>query len=200
MKQSLKNALGRGKLTVLAVVVALALVAAPAAFAANGNPFILGKAENTATKVTGLIGNVASAAALKVTNLNGGPALDLRVNIGVAPMKVNSSTRVDNLNADQLDGQDSSQFVPTNTNSFVRNSPYRDESILGPGSERDDGTARIDVSCSFGDRLLSGGPANVNAGSDLVESFPASTTTWAVVIQKNGLADNFSAVALCANQ
>ena len=100
------------------MVVALALVAAPAAFAANGNPFILGKAKNTATKVTGLIGKVASAAALKVTNPNGGPALDLRVNPGVAPMKVNSSTRVDNLNADQLDGQDSSQRLyekPSNT-------------------------------------------------------------------------------------
>ncbi|MBA3390719.1 MAG: hypothetical protein H0U02_15425, partial [Rubrobacter sp.] len=55
------------------MVVALALVAVPAAFAANGNPFILGKAKNTATKVTGLIGKVASAAALKVTNPNGGP-------------------------------------------------------------------------------------------------------------------------------
>jgi len=95
MKQKLKSALGRGKVTVLAVPVALALVAAPTAFAANGNPFILGKAKNTATKVTWLIGKAASAAALKVTNPNGGPVLALRVTTAVAPIKINSSTRVD---------------------------------------------------------------------------------------------------------
>ena len=182
------------------MVVALALVAAPAAFAANGNPFILGKAKNTATKVTWLIGKAASAAALKVTNPNGGPALDLRVNPGVAPMKVNSSTRVDNLNADQLDGQDSSQFVPANTNSFVRNNIYRNESTLGSGTLLSDGTFVLAASCLAGDVMLSGGPANISATTDMVESFPSSLNSWSARVDKNGLTDNYSVVVLCANQ
>ena len=93
-----------------------------------------------------------------------------------------------------------SQFVPTNTNSFVRNSIYRNESPVDQGTALIDFTFKHDVSCLAGDRLLSGGPANVDLESDLLESFPASTTTWTVRINKNGTTDSFSAVALCANQ
>jgi hypothetical protein len=39
-----------------------------------------------------------------------GPALELQVGAGQHPMAVNSGARVTNLNADQLDGQDSSAF------------------------------------------------------------------------------------------
>ncbi len=132
MKGKLKGMLGRGKVTIVAVVVALVLVTAPVALAADGQPFILGKAKNTATKVTGLIGKVASGSALMVKNPSGGTALDLRVNAGKAPMTVNSNTRVANLNvsdsahadnadnatnaqnavnADRLDGIDSTELT-----------------------------------------------------------------------------------------
>lgn len=68
-----------------------------AAYAATGGTFVLGKS------------NYAGAA----TTLNRtttGPALSLKVQPSSAPMAVNSTKKVTNLNADRLDGLDSSQF------------------------------------------------------------------------------------------
>jgi hypothetical protein len=111
--KSMSRVFGRAKMTVLAVVVALVLVGTPAAFAANGQPFILGKAKNAATKVTGLIGKVASGPALVVKNPKGGAALGLQVNAGKAPLTVSAGAgKATNLDADKLDGQDASAFAP----------------------------------------------------------------------------------------
>jgi hypothetical protein len=106
----------------LAMILALLLGVASMALGANGNPIILGKAKNTASKVTGLVGNLADTTkpALRVTNTKGGSALELRVGDpaanpatkSVAPMKVDSQAKVANLNADQLDGKDSTAFQP----------------------------------------------------------------------------------------
>ena len=89
---------GRAASTVfgLALVLALILGVATAAFGDNGDFFKVGKA-NTASAVSKLIKQGA------------GPALDLRVDSGT-PLKVNSDTKVDKLNADKLDGQDSNDF------------------------------------------------------------------------------------------
>jgi hypothetical protein len=43
-----------------------------------------------------------------------GGALDLQVEPGKAPIKVNSGTKVTNLNADKVDGKDSTAFLPSN--------------------------------------------------------------------------------------
>ncbi|HJQ30298.1 MAG TPA: pertactin-like passenger domain-containing protein [Rubrobacter sp.] len=102
----------------LSVILALIFGAASAALGANGDSFILGKAANTATNMTGLVGNIADTtkAALSIRNTRGGSALALRVGSptvaanDVAPMKVNSTKKVDNLNADTLDGLDSTDF------------------------------------------------------------------------------------------
>lgn len=192
----------------LAVILALVVGVTSAAFAANGKPFLLGKK------------NVASAISTLVKR-GPGPALNLQVRANQPPLKVNSTRKVARLNADkldgqdasaflgitqkaadseQLDGQDSSAFAQANTNAFVRNNTYRVESTVGPGTALGDGTHRNEMSCLPGDRLLSGGPANINSTSTLLESFPASTSIWAVRIHKNGAADNFNTVVLCANQ
>jgi hypothetical protein len=81
----------------LALVLALILGVATAAFGDNGDFFKLGKS-NTASKVSKLIKSGA------------GPALDLQVDSG-APLKVNSDQTVTNLSADKLDGQDSSDLA-----------------------------------------------------------------------------------------
>jgi uncharacterized protein (DUF927 family) len=109
-------------------------------------------------------------------------------------MTVNSATRVDNLNADQVDGKSASQFVANNI--------YKRESAIAAGTDKGDGTFVIGQACDPGDVLLSGGPANVNGTSSMVESFPSpgTTTSWSARIQKNGLADNFSVVVICADQ
>jgi len=88
----------------------------------SGQGFILGTA-NTADNPTSLSATLQRAvqSALTVINKSGGPALDLRVGNpnanppispnDVAPMKVNSNKVVSNLNADQLDGNNSTAFL-----------------------------------------------------------------------------------------
>ncbi|HEV8421550.1 MAG TPA: hypothetical protein VGR13_09370 [Actinomycetota bacterium] len=51
------------------------------------------------------------ARTLQLTNAGSGSALGLSVRAGRAPMKVNSGVKVANLNADRLDGRDSSIFA-----------------------------------------------------------------------------------------
>ena len=103
----------------LALVMALLFGVASTALGANGGNFILGKATNAATKVTGLVGKVAAGQALVVKNPSGGSALGLSVgdpladpaSKAVAPMKVDSQAKVENFNADQLDGKSSEDFA-----------------------------------------------------------------------------------------
>ncbi len=99
----------------LAVILALVFGVATTALGATGANFILGKA-NTADAVSSLVTTItdttkATQAALMVQQKSGGPALDLRVNSGKAPMKVNSGAKVARLNADRLDNLDSTEFV-----------------------------------------------------------------------------------------
>jgi len=191
--------IGRATALALGAAVMLALIVgvASTAFGSNGDPWKLGKG-NTATKTTGLGGALgANGPLVRLINKNGGTddsALDLQVQTGEAPMTVNSSIRVDSLNADQVDGKSASEFVANNI--------YKRESALEAGTDKGDGTFVLGQACDAGDVLLSGGPANVNGSSTMVESFPSPGTTnsWSARIQKNGLADNFSVVVLCANQ
>ncbi|HJQ30343.1 MAG TPA: hypothetical protein VJ827_13470 [Rubrobacter sp.] len=191
--------MGRATALALGVAVMLALVVgvASSAFGANGDNWKLGKS-NFATQITKLGGNLGvNGAMVRLTNNNAGTddtALDLQVQTGEAPMTVNSSTRVDSLNADQVDGKSASEFVANNI--------YKRESAIAAGTDKGDGTFVIGQACDPGDVLLSGGPANVNGTSSMVESFPSPGTTnsWSARIQKNGLADNFSVVVICADQ
>ena len=82
----------------LAVMVGLVFGAASVALGANGKPLLLGKK------------NVASAISTLVKK-GTGPALKLQVGAGQPPLAVSSSTRVANLNADQLDGKDSTEYL-----------------------------------------------------------------------------------------
>jgi hypothetical protein len=105
---------------------------------------------------------------------------------------INESTLGIVPNANTLDGIDSS--------GFVRSGFYTAEDPVSAGTMLGDGTFLIDKSCNPGDRLISGGPANIDAESDLLESFPFGTDTWRARINKNGLADTFNVVVLCADQ
>jgi hypothetical protein len=101
----LKSALGKvmwvGRATVflvgLAVILAVALGVASTAFGADGQPFFLGRT------------NVASTMSTLIKQ-GPGAALSLQVQSGSPPLAVNSSTKVTNLNADQLDGKHSSEL------------------------------------------------------------------------------------------
>jgi len=75
----------------LAVILALVLGVATTALGANGKPFVLGKS------------NVAEAVSTLVRR-RPGPALRLEVGEGQPPTKVGSNARVNDLNADLVDG------------------------------------------------------------------------------------------------
>ena len=95
----------------LAMIVALTVGVAGAAFGANGANFLLGKS-NAANAITQLVGSVAGPG-LQIDNNStdtAATALDLQVEAGKAPMKVNSDTQVANLNADKVDGKHATQI------------------------------------------------------------------------------------------
>ncbi len=101
--------LTRATSMVVGLAVMLALVAGVTSLAVAKTPSggetasaVLKGVSNTATAVTTLI------------NSGTGPALSLRVQQGNPPLAVNSSTKVANLNADSLDGEDAAAFVRTN--------------------------------------------------------------------------------------
>lgn len=159
------------------------------------------------------LNNSLGASTIRAQNNGNGPALGLFVNANIPPMVVNSPARVTNLHADLLDGQDASAFLPVNatavdsrmlggipSNGYVGGILSKAESAVESGTALSDGTHVLGVSCPDGSLLLSGGPANINSTSTVLESFPSTISTWAVRIQKNGFADNFSVVALCASR
>ncbi len=202
-------------LKVLAALVMLAALTALTMAAAN-NPaeatdkaktavFKLGKV-NPVKAVSALTGNL-SGSILRIDNNNAGAnatALDLQVEPGKAPMTVNSDAQVSNLNADKVDGKDSAAFVLSTTNDFLRNNGvYKRESAVNAGNTLPDGTQLQAQRCDAGDVLLSGGPANVNDTSDMIESYPSAgsgVNSWSARIDGNGVKDAFSVVVLCVNQ
>ncbi len=163
-------------------------VAATVLAAEPGDPLRLGKT-NAINRLTRLVDNRASPL-LQVKN-DGGPALNLVVPDGTAPLVVSSGAgQVFNLDADLFDGQESIDFMPGTL--------FRNESAVGNGTELNDGTRYIDVSCPTASRLLSGGPANIDFGTIVLESYPTSTQVWRTRIQNDDTLDAFSTVVLCA--
>ncbi len=131
-------------------VVTLALVfgAASMALAANGQPFLLGRATNAATALTKLTANV-NGAAMQVQNTNAGvndQALSLVVNPGEAPMRVNSDKVVTNLNADQIDGRDADQI---GVNGLER--------VFAIGAFNSESPKTVTVSCPTGKMVVGTG-------------------------------------------
>ncbi|MDP9438684.1 MAG: hypothetical protein M3P49_08060 [Actinomycetota bacterium] len=141
----------------LALVLALVMGVASMAFGANGSNFILGNLKNSATALTKLTGNV-NGAAMQVVNNNTGTddtALSLAVQAGEAPMTVNSSARVANLNADKIDGIDtqSGKFPVSAMPGITGYEVVQDGSDLS-GSES---MKSAEAQCPPGKRVLGGG-------------------------------------------
>ncbi len=144
--------MARATTTVVGLAIMLALVfgLATTALGANGQAWILGK-NNVVTAITKLAGAAGvNGPMLQLTNNNADAndtALDLRVQAGEAPMRVNSGTKVANLNADKLDGIDSAGFLSL-------------ERIYEVYETRDSGPNTIwsgTVSCDDEDVAISGG-------------------------------------------
>ncbi len=95
--------------TTILAAAALFVALGGVGLAADGDTFILGTS-NAATSATSLSAPVAGGRALTLANIDtksaASSALELDVPTGHAPFAVNSTGRVPNLNADQLDGRD----------------------------------------------------------------------------------------------
>ncbi|BBL80216.1 hypothetical protein RxyAA322_20700 [Rubrobacter xylanophilus] len=74
-----------------------------------GAPFHLGQ-NNVVNKLSKLVGQV-NGPMLRIINRGSGTALDLRVQSGKPPMRVNSTARVARLNADKVDGKHAEAFL-----------------------------------------------------------------------------------------
>jgi hypothetical protein len=115
LMRTVLKAIVKWKLSVLAVVASLTLATTSVALAGSGvgGVFNLGKT-NTVNAITKLTGSVAGSS-LQIFNNStdaAATAMELRVASGKPPLKVNSTTKVANLNADRLDDKDSTELAP----------------------------------------------------------------------------------------
>jgi hypothetical protein len=190
----------------LAIVLALVVGLASAAFGANGQAWILGQA-NVATAITSLGGAAGvDGPMVRITNNDAGTddtALDLRVQSGEAPMRVNSASRVSNLNADELDGKNATGI---GVNGLERVSATSDNNSVSPKS--------VGVSCPAG-KVVVGTGADIIGGKsgtfpneqtdvviDTIRPTPSSPSTGVGVSAYEETATNANwtveAYAICA--
>jgi hypothetical protein len=120
MRDAASKVMWVGRATVfmvgISVMLALVLGVSTTALASiPGDPFRLGQT-NGIDQMSTLVGNVAGTM-LRVDNDStgaGATALELQVEPGKAPMKVNSGAKVALLNSDKVDGMDSTAFLGRN--------------------------------------------------------------------------------------
>jgi hypothetical protein len=141
------------------------------------------------------LAQVPSAATANPTGPAGGDLTETYPNPTIGPDAVDGS----NVTDDTLTGSDIDESTLVG---FLSSTVYRTESAVDAGIDKGDGTFVKTAQCLPGDVLLSGGPANVNANSDLLESFPepGNITGWQARIHKNAAVDNFNVVVHCIDQ
>jgi hypothetical protein len=156
----------------IAATVALFIVLGGTAYAANGGTFLLGRS-NAASLTTTL------------TNSGASPALTLRPRSGFPPIATSSRVKSPNLNADLVDGVDSSQFALAGGNTGF---------IVGDGPNGD-----ASATCPVGTRLTGGGGVAAGADNLLFLSAPDPTTvrTWLASAAPAG--EEVLAIAICYN-
>ena len=177
----------------------LALFTSGMVVGAAGAPLILGQLNSGSGQLTTLKSG-GSQTAFQVVNPGNGRALDvsaanavpLRIVApsGTAPMTVNSSRRVANLNADKLDGKSASAFLPSKTYT-VTASVYVAPSAL----------AAVTASCDTGDLALGGGFYAVDLPTThIIDNYPGGTSSWLVLAKNTGATGEYvAASALCAD-
>ena len=176
----------------LAIMLALVLGVATTALAGTGvgAPFDLGKT-NTVNQISRLVGSVAGPS-LQIDNNSAeasATALDLKVEPGKAPMSVNSDGRVANLNADKLDGQEASAFMPAET--YRVDKPITVDVVFSTA-----------VLCDTGDLAISSAWANKDAGTEIVTAAPSIANPGAMIFLINSdapLLDDMTLMAVCAD-
>ena len=176
----------------LAIMLALMLGIASTALAGTGvgATLNLGKI-NSVDAVSKLVGSVAGPN-LRVDNNStesSATALDLQVEPGQAPMKVNSDGRVTNLNADKLDGRDASAFMPART--YRVDKPITVDVVFSTA-----------VHCDTGDLAISSAWANKDTTTEVTTASPSIANPGAMIFLINSdspLLDDMTLMAVCAD-
>ncbi len=167
----------------LALVMALVLGVATTALSATGGNFILGKA-NGADRVSKLTASIAGPALTLVNQSTESAATALNLNVAEEkpPLKVNAAAgTATNLSADELDGKDSTAFLPSQIYTV---SVFKE---VKPGFG--DGAVAY---CDPGDVAVSGGYHDVNANLNIYidrrvdentdpENGPTHPAGWVVI-------------------
>jgi hypothetical protein len=191
-RSSVNKVMWVGRATVflvgLSVILAVVLGVATMAFAANGDPWRLGR-NNVATAITALGGTSGvDGSMVRLTNNNGATndtALNLNVQSGEPPMTVNSSTKVTNLNADQLDGKDSSQLGLAGFEELDQRFTINANTTF----------QQFDLPCPTGKQALGGGFGSEAANENLKvkTSYPSGGigNGWTVVVSNSGTTASF---------
>jgi hypothetical protein len=135
-----------------------------------------------------IAGNAVNSAKVQDKSLKGSDLGD----DSVTGAQIDESTLGPVPDATKLNGKGSTSYLSSTT--------YRAETAEEAGTLLGDGTYALAKSCNPGDVMLSGGPASTRNSSSVVESFPSSTNSWTVRIQKNGAEDNWVVVVLCTDQ
>ena len=206
----LRRAVGKvmwvGRATVflvgLAVILGTLFGLASTALGANGDFWKLGQG-NSATNITTLGGRIGvNGPMLELDNNDGGTddtALRLEVQAEEAPMSVNSTTRVDRLNADRVDGKDVSQI---GVNGLQRVEVESDENSVS--------SKQATASCPEGKILVGTGfdifggksGSSPNQQTDVMMDFviPGSSSVVAAAYEDEATSANWSvkAIAICA--
>jgi len=198
--------MARTTTTVVGLAIMLALVFGVATTALGGTGigarFDLGKT-NTVNAVSKLVGSVVGPS-LTIDNnstATGATALDLQVEPGKPPFKVNSTTEVQGLNVDSIDSKNSSDFLQeaSDRDDFLPNDTYVNDVIkLGPGSSD---TVFASADCDAGDKLLGGGGLALDPDEDTTTaSVPfINGQGWGYQVRDSGSPSSGQALGLCAD-
>lgn len=148
--------------------VAALVLGSGTAYAATGGNFLLGKSNSAGATTT-------------LTNANG-TALSLNSKSGTAPLKVNRNVRVTNLNADLLDGLNSSSFAKASGKvGTIEDASFYVDLPVG-NTDQGDGTPDFVgafAACPAASKLTGGGGIDGTPGGSLWFSAPRGNA-WAV--------------------
>jgi hypothetical protein len=157
----------------VAATLALFMALGGTAYAATGGAFVLGR-------------NNAASTQTILTSTNTGAALALRPRAGQPPLSTSSNVKSPNLNADLLDGVDSTAFARVGGSTGY---------IVGEDPNGNDAEA----TCPAGTKLTGGGAFAAGTDNVLFASAPNPMVsgTWAASAVPSG--EDLFAIAVCYN-
>jgi hypothetical protein len=160
--------------------------------AASGAP--CGNAGNEVTGV-GLYATSTNANAIWASSTVTTPlALDGPAN--VPPMTLNSTQRVTNLNADYLDGQDSTGFLRSTIQAFQTGPTIGKDLSGGTCGGNEECYATVGCNPTV-EHMLSGGFEFMDPGTVLESNAPTAANTWRVQWKNNSTVDSLNLRVLC---